>query len=61
MQLNNRIFDSIVIGAGHAGIEAAAALSRLGKSVLFITGDKSQIATLPCNPSIGGPAKGVLV
>ncbi len=61
MQLNNPIFDSIVIGAGHAGIEAAAALSRLGKSVLFITGDKSQIATLPCNPSIGGPAKGVLV
>lgn len=61
MQLNKPIYDSIVIGAGHAGIEAAAALSRLGKSVLFITGDKTQIATLPCNPSIGGPAKGVLV
>lgn len=54
-------YQAIVIGAGHAGCEAAHALAKLGKITLLITGHKEQIATLPCNPSIGGPAKGVLV
>lgn len=55
------MFDAIVIGGGHAGSEAALALSRLGKSTLLVTGNLNMIATMPCNPSIGGPAKGTLV
>lgn len=59
--MNNIKYNAIVVGAGHAGCEAAYALAKLGKKTLLITGHKEQIATLPCNPSIGGPAKGVLV
>ena len=51
----------IVIGGGHAGVEAALAAARLGAETLLITGDPSRIATLACNPSIGGSAKGQLV
>ncbi|NQZ65781.1 MAG: tRNA uridine-5-carboxymethylaminomethyl(34) synthesis enzyme MnmG [Mycoplasmatales bacterium] len=53
-------YDVIVIGAGHAGIEAAFSLSKRGHKVALITLDKKRPAALPCNPSIGGPAKGIL-
>jgi len=54
-------YDVIIIGAGHAGCEAAWAASRLGKSVLLATMDLRSVAYLACNPSIGGTAKAHLV
>lgn len=54
-------YDVIVVGAGHAGCEAALAASRLGCSTLLITLNIDQIALMPCNPAVGGPAKGHLV
>jgi tRNA uridine 5-carboxymethylaminomethyl modification enzyme len=54
-------FDVIVVGAGHAGCEAALAAARMGCNTLVITADRDRIAFMPCNPSIGGPAKGHLV
>jgi tRNA uridine 5-carboxymethylaminomethyl modification enzyme len=54
-------FDIIVIGGGHAGCEAALAASRMGASVLMVCLYLDSIAMMPCNPSIGGPAKGHLV
>lgn len=54
-------YDIIVVGAGHAGCEAALAASRMGMETLVVTLDMSNIAMMPCNPSIGGPAKGHLV
>lgn len=54
-------FDLIVIGAGHAGCEAALAAARLGSKVLLLTMNLDAIALMPCNPSIGGPAKSHLV
>ena len=54
-------YDVIVIGGGHAGCEACLAASRLGKKTLLVTGNKKNIADMPCNPSIGGPAKGIIV
>ncbi len=53
-------FGVIVIGGGHAGVEAALAASRMGVETLLVTGDESTIGLMPCNPSIGGPAKGQL-
>lgn len=53
--------DVIVIGGGHAGIEAALAASRMEKQTTLITLDKEFIGHMPCNPSIGGPAKGIVV
>ncbi len=52
---------TIVVGGGHAGVEAAVSAARLGVPTLLITGDPAKICTLPCNPSIGGSAKGQLV
>jgi len=54
-------YDIIVVGGGHAGCEASLASSRLNKKTLLITGNKANIADMPCNPSIGGPAKGIIV
>lgn len=55
------IYDGIVVGGGHAGIEAALAMARMGFKTILITGNLSKVASLPCNPSIGGPAKGIVV
>ena len=55
------IYDVIVVGGGHAGIEAALATARMKKNTLLVTGNLSKVASLPCNPSIGGPAKGIVV
>ncbi len=54
-------YDVIVIGAGHAGSEAALAAARLGSNTLLLTINLDTIAFMPCNPSIGGPAKGIVV
>ncbi len=53
--------DCIVIGAGHAGVEAAMAMAHAGKDTVLVTIKLEHIAKMPCNPSIGGPAKGVVV
>ena len=54
-------YDIIVIGAGHAGVEAALAAARMGRQTLIVTLALDNIAMLPCNPSIGGPGKSHLV
>lgn len=54
-------YDIIVIGAGHAGCEAASAAARLGSKVLLVTQDMTKIAQMSCNPAIGGIAKGQIV
>ncbi|ERK60044.1 tRNA uridine 5-carboxymethylaminomethyl modification enzyme GidA [Gemella bergeri ATCC 700627] len=54
-------YDVIVIGGGHAGIEAAHAASRKGVSTLMVTINLDTIGFMPCNPSVGGPAKGIVV
>ena len=54
-------YDVIVVGGGHAGIEATLAVARMGYKACLITLDISNIGQTPCNPSIGGPAKGVVV
>ena len=57
----NERYDIIVVGGGHAGIEAAAAASRMGRKVLLLTGNIDRIGWMSCNPSIGGLAKSQLV
>ena len=54
-------YDVVVVGGGHAGCEACLASSRMGKKTLLITGNLNNIADMPCNPSIGGSAKGIVV
>lgn len=54
-------YEIIVVGAGHAGCEAAIACAKKGHKTLLITGNIQNIATMPCNPSIGGSAKGIVV
>lgn len=54
------IYDGIVVGGGHAGIEAALSMARMNKKTLLVTGNLNKVASLPCNPSIGGPAKELL-
>lgn len=54
-------YDVIVVGGGHAGCEAAHAAAKTGMQTLLISGDLNALAKLPCNPSVGGPAKGIVV
>ena len=56
-----RKFDLIVVGGGHAGVEAAHSAARIGVNTLLLTNSIDGIATMPCNPAIGGPAKSQLV
>ena len=57
----NKNYDIIVVGGGHAGVEAALASARLNNKTLLLVGNIEKIASMPCNPSIGGPAKGIIV
>ncbi|RSK29191.1 tRNA uridine-5-carboxymethylaminomethyl(34) synthesis enzyme MnmG [Bacillus sp. HMF5848] len=61
MGYNGGEYDVIVIGAGHAGCEAGLAAARIGAKTLMITINLDMVAYMPCNPSIGGPAKGIVV
>lgn len=54
-------YEVIVVGGGHAGVEASFAAAHLGLNTLLITLNKKMIANMPCNPSIGGSAKGIVV
>lgn len=53
-------YDVVVIGAGHAGLEAAFAAAKQKLKVALVTLDEKSIGMTPCNPSIGGPAKGIV-
>ncbi|MFQ7302068.1 MAG: FAD-dependent oxidoreductase, partial [Beduini sp.] len=55
------MYDIIVVGGGHAGVEASLAPARMGLKTLLITSNFNNVASLPCNTSIGGPAKGIIV
>lgn len=61
MTYNAGNYDVIVVGAGHAGVEAGYAAARMGAKTLMLTLNLDMIAFMPCNPSIGGPAKGIVV
>ncbi len=61
MKIENNNFEIVIIGAGHAGVEAANISSKLNKKTALITFSKNDIASLPCNVSIGGSAKGIIV
>src|SRR3954464_3013898 len=61
MFLYPKEYDVIVIGAGHAGIEAASASARLGASTLILTQNLDSVGQMSCNPAIGGQAKGQIV
>lgn len=55
------MYDVIVVGGGHAGCEACLATSKMGFKTLLISGNLNMLGSMPCNPSIGGPAKGIVV
>ncbi len=61
MKYDGGSYDVIVVGAGHAGCEAALASARLGAKTLLLTLNLDMVAFMPCNPSVGGPAKGIVV
>lgn len=61
IQYDSDSYDVIVVGAGHAGCEAALAAARMGNKTLLVTISLEMVAFMPCNPSLGGPAKGVVV
>src|SRR5690625_701699 len=61
MVYNAGHYDVIVVGAGHAGCEAAMAASKMGSKTLILTLNLDMIAFMPCNPSLGGPAKGIVI
>ncbi|QTA38906.1 tRNA uridine-5-carboxymethylaminomethyl(34) synthesis enzyme MnmG [Thermosipho ferrireducens] len=58
---DDQTFDVIVVGGGHAGIEAALATAKLGLKTLLLTGNPDNVGWAPCNPAVGGPAKGIVV
>ncbi|BAP01315.1 glucose inhibited division protein A [Mycoplasmopsis californica HAZ160_1] len=58
--MNNKYYDAIVVGGGHAGLEAAFALAHQKHKTLLISFNKNKLGMMPCNPSIGGPAKGII-
>src|ERR1700756_2336632 len=60
-QLLRGVYEVIVVGAGHAGCEAALASARMGRKTLLLTMNLDSVALMPCNPSMGGPAKGHLL
>src|SRR5258708_3879333 len=60
-QIVRGTYDVIVVGAGHAGCEAALASARMGRKTLLLTMNLDSVALMPCNPSMGGPAKGHLI
>ncbi|WP_404469277.1 tRNA uridine-5-carboxymethylaminomethyl(34) synthesis enzyme MnmG [Sutcliffiella horikoshii] len=61
MEYHAGSYDVIVIGAGHAGVEAGLAAARQGAKTLMVTINLDMVAFMPCNPSVGGPAKGIVV
>lgn len=61
MTYNAGHYDVIVVGAGHAGCEAAMAAAKMGSKTLMLTLNLDMIAFMPCNPSLGGPAKGIVI
>ncbi len=60
-ELSRGVYEVIVVGAGHAGCEAALASARMGRKTLLLTMNLDSVALMPCNPSMGGPAKGHLI
>src|SRR5947209_7172941 len=60
-QVIQGVYDVIVVGAGHAGCEAALASAHMGRKTLLLTMNLDSVALMPCNPSMGGPAKGHLI
>lgn len=61
MECNMKNFDVVVVGGGHAGVEAAFSSAKMGCKTALITLNKKKISNMPCNPSIGGSAKGIVV
>ena len=61
MKTISQSFDVIVVGGGHAGVEAAYAAAKMGCNTLLLTLDKNKIGLMPCNPSVGGVGKGHIV